>query len=207
MKRSLLSLLMIVCCAVVSWADSPLTSTDFHEAYAEHPMVVMAGDFVTGAIFSEGDLPEPMVKFLTDNKSPIDIRLAVVNKMGWDAAWAMQLVQQTVMGKCKAKDETQLAKKADAASLILYAYAKAMGDYFNVNDARELAHEAVRKNNGKSFTIDLIASLIDAQWCSDNDIYHMYTVVNDVINEYGDHQDMRTEAVNIIMDYMGLYTE
>ena len=207
MKRLFFSLLLTVAFAMVSWADSPLTSTDFHEAYAEHPMVVMAGDFVTGAIFSEGDLPEPMVKFLTDKKSPIDIRLAVVNKMGWEAGWAMPLVQLAVMRKCKAKDETQLAKKADAASLILYAYAKALGDYFDVNDARMIAHEAVRKNGGKSFTIDFIASLIDAQWCLDNDISHLYPVVYEVINEYGDRQDMRTQAVNIVMEYIQLYAE
>ena len=206
MQRLAVVVLMMAGC-VAAWADSPLTSTDFSAAYADHPMVEMAGDFVIGAIFSEGDLPAPMAKFLTDKKSPIDVRLAMINKMGWDAAWAMELVEQCIMKNCKAKDEQQLVKKADAGALIVYAYAKAMGDYFNVVDAQAIAHEAVKKNKGKSFSIDFVASLIDAQWCLDNDIEHLYGVVYEVINEYGDRQDMRTEAVNIVMDYIGLYTE
>ena len=52
-----------------------------------------------------------------------------------------------------------------------------------------------------------MASLIDAQWCLDNDLEHLYNVVYKVINEYGDRQDMRTQAVNIVMDYISLYGE
>ena len=203
MQRLAVVVLMMAGC-VAAWADSPLTSTDFSAAYADHPMVEMAGDFVIGAIFSEGDLPEPMVKFLTDKKSPIDVRLAMINKMGWEAAWAMELVEQCIIKKCKASDEVQLMKKADAGALIVYAYAKALGGYFNVVDAQAIAHEAVKKNKGKSFSIDFVASLIDAQWCLDNDLEHLYGVVYKVINEYGDHQDMRPQAVNIVMDYIGL---
>ena len=163
MQRLAVVVLMMAGC-VAAWADSPLTSTDFSAAYADHPMVEMAGD-------------------------------------------SMELVEQCIMKNCKAKDEQQLVKKADAGALIVYAYAKAMGDYFNVVDAQAIAHEAVKKNKGKSFSIDFVASLIDAQWCLDNDIEHLYGVVYEVINEYGDRQDMRTEAVNIVMDYIGLYTE
>ncbi|MBR6283927.1 MAG: hypothetical protein IKR25_06515 [Muribaculaceae bacterium] len=205
-KRLLLVVATLLTC-VVAWADSPLTSTDFAQAYDDHPMVQMASDFVVGAIFSEGDLPAPMVKFLTDKKSPIDVRLAVVNKMGWEAGWAMTLVKQCMISHCKARDEEQLMKKGDAATLIIYAYAKSLEDYFNVTDARTIAHEAVKKNKGKSFSIDFIASLIDSQYNFDNDMENIYSVVSNVINEYGDKQDMRTQAVNIVMDYISLYAE
>ena len=41
MKR-LLSLITLLLAFTAGWADSPLTSTHFAEAYSDHPMVQMA---------------------------------------------------------------------------------------------------------------------------------------------------------------------
>ena len=47
--------------SMAMWADSPLTSTDFNQAYAEHPMVQMA------AVIEPGDfIPTSLLDFLSN---------------------------------------------------------------------------------------------------------------------------------------------
>jgi hypothetical protein len=63
---------------MLSWADSPLTSTNFSDAYADEPMVVMAGEHGLG-----DRIPTELLSFLADKKAPVDVRLAVVNRLTW----------------------------------------------------------------------------------------------------------------------------
>ena len=60
------------------WADSPLTSTHFADAYSDHPMVQMADQMM------QNDIPTTLLNFLADKNSPVDVRLAVINKIGWN---------------------------------------------------------------------------------------------------------------------------
>ena len=81
MKRLFTALLLTLSWALM-WADSPLTSTDFAENYKDHPMVQMALNL-------HGDDADPYVPvsildFLANKKSPIDVRLAVINAISWN---------------------------------------------------------------------------------------------------------------------------
>ena len=185
----------------VCWADSPLTSTHFSDAYSDHPMVQMACQEM------QYDIPTTLLNFLADKKSPVDVRLAVVNKIGWnfDGTTMGQQLGEYLMGRNKVKNEKRLIKKLDAGTLAVYAYAKAMSNYFDVTAASEMGHQAVKKNKDKSFSVALISALIDAQVYLDTDWSKIYPALANVLHDGSLKLDMRQEAIDNIMDYINLY--
>ena len=185
------------------WADSPLTSTHFADAYSDHPMVQMADQMM------QNDIPTTLLNFLADKNSPVDVRLAVINKIGWnfDGTTVGAQLGEYLMGRYGAKSEKKLVKKLDAGTLAVYAYAKAMSNYFDVTAASELGHQAVKKNKNKSVSVALISALIDAQIYLDSDWGMIYKIVADVLHDGSLNLDMRQEAIDNIMDYINLYNE
>ncbi len=186
-----------------AWADSPLTSTHFCAAYDEHPMVQMACEEM------QNNIPTTLLNFLADEHQPVDVRLAVINKLGWNFDGTTLGVQlgEYLMGRYGVKTEKKLLKKIDAKTLAVYAYAKAMSNYFDVKAASELGHLAVKKDKDKSFSVAMISALIDAQIYLDSDWSMVYKVVADVLHDGSLHLDMRQEAIDNIMDYINLYNE
>ena len=202
MKRLLTAIAMMLA-FTAGWADSPLTSTHFADAYSDHPMVQMADQMM------QNDIPTTLLNFLADKNSPVDVRLAVINKIGWnfDGTTVGAQLGEYLMGRYGAKSEKKLVKKLDAGTLAVYAYAKAMSNYFDVTAASELGHQAVKKNKNKSFSVTLISALIDAQIYLDSDWGMIYKVVSDVLHDGSLNLDMRQEAIDNIMDYINLYNE
>ena len=186
------------------WADSPLTSTHFAENYNDQSMVKLAQTLSND---SDTDIPVSMLNYLADKKSPIDVRLAVINAIGWNfnGKTSGQQLYDYLSTRYKAKTVNKLAKKLDAGTLAVYAYALAMSNYFEVEDAQDLAHKAVKKDKSKSFSVAFIASLIDAQVHLDGDWGMVYKVVNDVLHDGSLHLDMRQEAIDSVMEYIGEY--
>ena len=204
MKRMISAVTLKTMRCAALWADSPLTSTAFNNAYAELPMVEMTADLKPGDF-----LPTSMLDFLADKDAPVDVRVAVINGIGWDFNGhdcASQL-SQYLMKRHKVKTIDQLVKKLDAKTLCVYAYAKAMSNYFEVDEAARLAHEAVKKDKGHSFTVAFIAALIDAQVYMDSDWCMVYKVVADVAHDGSLKLDMRQSAIDIVMEYINLYKE
>ena len=200
MKRLFIALALTMLWSVC-WADSPLTSTHFSDAYSDHPMVQMACQEM------QYDIPTTLLNFLADEKSPVDVRLAVVNKIGWnfDGTTMGQQLGEYLMGRNKVKNEKKLIKKLDAGTLAVYAYAKAMSNYFDVTAASEMGHQAVKKNKDKSFSVALISALIDAQVYLDTDWSMIYSALANVLHDGSLKLDMRQEAIDSIMDYINLY--
>lgn len=188
----------------VCWADSPLTSTHFANAYADHPMVTMARNM---ANTSDAIVPAALLDFLADDSQPTDVRLAVVNQIGWNSEGKTsgEQLKQHLMKKLNVKTERKMAKKLDASTLAVYAYAKAMSDYFDVKAARHLAHKAVRNNTTHSYSVAMASALIDAQYYLDNDISKLYNAVNKVNKNKSLKRDMSQQAIDIIMEYINLY--
>ena len=202
MKRLLTAIALMLTFAV-SWADSPLTSTHFADAYSDHEMVQMANELM------QNDIPTTLLNFLADKQQPVDVRLAVINKIGWnfDGTSMGEQLSQYLMGRYKAQNEKKLVKKLDAGTLAVYAYAKAMSNYFDVKAASELGHQAVKKNKNKSFSVAMASALIDAQVYLDSDWSMVYKVVADVLHDGSLHLDMRQEAIDNIMEYINQYNE
>ena len=202
MKKLIAVAAMVMMTWLAGWADSPLTSTHFSQAYSEDVMVQMATD-------AQGDIPTTLLNYLANPKAPIDVRLAAVNQLGWSfegQSTGDQLLQY-LMGRYKCKNVDKLAKKLDAGTLAVYAYAKAMSNYFDVNEASRLAHMAVKKDKSHSFSVAMISALIDAQIYLDNDWSKIYPVVAGVTNNGALRLDMRQEAIDNIMEYINLYQE
>ena len=200
MKR-LLTTIALLMAFTAAWADSPLTSTHFAEAYSDHPMVQMACEEM------QGNIPTTLLNFLANKHEPVDVRLAVINKLGWnfDGTSIDAQLDEYLMGRYGAKNEKKLIKKLDAGTLAVYAYAKAMSDYFDVTAACELGHQAVKKNKNKSFSVAMASALIDAQHYMDSDWSMVYKVVADVVHDGSLHLDMRQKAIDNIMEYINLY--
>ena len=203
MKRILTAILFTLSWAFM-WADSPLTSTNFAENYNDHPMVQMALNLSDD---SDTNIPVSMLDFLADKKSPIDVRLAVINAISWNfnGKTSGQQLFEYLSKRYKAQTADKIAKKVDAGTLAVYAYALAMSNYFEVEEAQKLAHKAVKKDKSKSFSVAFITSLIDAQIYLDSDWSMVYKVVNDVLHDGSLHLDMRQEAIDSVMDYIGEY--
>ena len=96
--------------------------------------------------------------------------------------------------------------EASADILICYAYLMAMDDYFDVEKALSYAKKAKAKND-KSYTIQIITALIEAQriirnkeaWCD------IYNFTNDVRENKALTIDIKQEAIDIIFKYMDGY--
>ena len=202
MKR-LLTAIALMLAFTAGRADSPLTSTHFADAYSDHPMVQMADEMM------QHDMPTTLLNFLANKNEPVDVRLAVINKIGWnfDGTTVGAQLCEYLMGRYGAKDEKKLVKKLDAGTLAVYAYAKAMSNYFDVKAASELGHQAVKKNKNKSFSVAMASALIDAQVYLDSDWGMVYKVVADVLHDGSLHLDMRQEAIDKIMEYINMYNE
>ena len=202
MKR-LLTAITLMLAFTAGWADSPLTSTYFADAYADHPMVQMASEDM------QGDIPTTLLNFLADKDAPVDVRLAVINKLGWNFDGTSMGAQlgEYLMTRFNVKNEKKLVKKLDAKTLAVYAYAKAMSNYFDVTAASQMGHEAVKKNKDKSFSVAFISSLIDSQVYLDSDWSMVHRVVANVLNDGSLRLDMRQEAIDCVMEYINLYKE
>ena len=186
---------------MASWADSPLNSTDFYEAYSDHPMVVMAGEHGLGDV-----IPTELMKFLSDKKAPIDVRLAVVNRLTWFSETNdFRQFENYLIKRYKAKDRWKLQKKLDASTLAVYAYAMAVSNRYDLEEACDLAHQAVEKDKEHSFSVSMACALIDAQVHFYDSWSKIYPTVAAVVNDGTLKRDMRQSAVDIIMEYIGLY--
>ena len=74
--RIIACLIALICfSAQRAAADSPLTSTDFHQAYADEPIV---------AQIVQGRTPsDDTWAYLAAPDNPVAVKMAIINKIGW----------------------------------------------------------------------------------------------------------------------------
>lgn len=201
MKRLFIICIFFVSCCMLSWADSPLTSTNFSDAYADEPMVVLAGEHGLG-----DRIPVELLSFLADKKAPVDVRLAVVNRLTWFSETNdFTQFENYLIKRFKAKDRWKLQKKLDASTLAVYAYAMAVSNRSDLQEASDLVHYALEKDKEHSFSVAMACALIEAQVHFDNNWSMIYPTVAAVVNDGTLKRDMRQKAIDIIMEYIGLY--
>lgn len=181
------------------FADSPLTSTNFSEAYADSKIVELAST-------TEGILTIELMDYLNQSMHPIELKMAVINEIGWsfNGHNNADLFIEYLQEKYGFKDKDEFLQQASADLLISMAYLKAMDNYFNVEEAVVYAKEAKSKNK-ESYTINIICALIEAQNAFDTDWNEVYNKTNEVRNNRSLNRDMKEDAVKIIFDYMDLY--
>jgi hypothetical protein len=191
--------------SVVS-ADSPLTSTTFHEAYSDLPEVA---DHVGAPMDRE------IYEMLRSDEYPLDVKVAIINAMGWNfdgQSNAETFMEYYMADEGKAVVDTDYMSDED---LLMLAYMVSMDDYFNMSPIEpgaegvlgmsgvELA-EAAAERVPDDFTVRMISALILAQEAMDYDWGQVFSIVDFVMKE-ALVRNMREEAIDIIMNYIGLY--
>jgi hypothetical protein len=202
-KMKKLFLILILTLTINSvFADSPLTSTDFHKAYMDVPMVQKA-------YTSKGIITNEMMEYISDDANPLDIKLAIINAFGWDHNGMMisKMFFMYVMNKKKYQTDfggeySAFKWYATRDELICYSYMKALDNYFDVVDAFEMAGEALRKYPD-SFAVNMIYNLIKAQGLT---AFGESCYASKLFLTLKDNpklkMDMRKESMSYIFDYM-----
>lgn len=196
MKKIVITAVFILACFHI-YADSPITSTDFHEAYSDIEIVKE-----TGAVLNKKHFD-----YFSSN-NPIEYKVAIINKCSWniDGKNNYSSYLNFLQKKYKQKDESILFNKCSADELLCLAYIKAMDNYFDVKKAMKVSRKALLKNQN-SYTFYIIDALIHAQDAMDSDWCMVYLLVNSVRQNKGIKSDMREKAKKIIFEYMDLYKD
>jgi hypothetical protein len=178
------------------FADSPLTSTDISNAYKDSRIVQLAAT-------TDGVLNDELMNYLFDSKNPIELKIALINKLGWNFDGKSN---SKVFYEYLKKNNLKDINEASADILICYAYLKALDNYFDVEEAIIFAQKAKLKNN-KSYTINIICAVIEAQKAMDTDWCEVYKLTNNVRLNGTLIKDMKEEALNSIFEYTDGYRE
>lgn len=199
LKKLGLAICVLVFLSITAFADSPLTSTDFSNAYSGEPIVIAASN-------TNGVLTNELMDYLTGKNNPVDLKMAVINKLGWNISGKnnSQIFMNYLMKKYRFNNAEKFPKKAKGDDLLAMAYLKALDDYFKVDAAVELAEKALKKNK-KSRTYNLIAGLIKAQKAFDDNWCEVFQITDRVRKNEKLKNDIKPEAVKIIYDYMDIY--
>ena len=110
-------------------ADSPLTSTPFYEAYLDVPIIYEA--------YSERIITKKMMEFLCDSEQKIELKVALVNALGWSVDGKNYAKR---FKKYLSQKYQKLQKKVSLSDytgdeLLCLGYMTAMCDYFNPKKA------------------------------------------------------------------------
>ena len=194
-------LVFVLACSAVAFADSPLTSTEFSKAYSDEKIVIAASQ-------TSGVLTKELMEYLVDSKKPIDVKMAVINRLGWDFNGKnnSQIFLDFILKKYNYADVTEASEKAKADVILCFAYLKAMDNYFDVSEALEISKIAVSKNP-QSRTFNLIAGLIQAQNVMGRSFCEVYQITDNIRNNSDLKDDLKPEAVSIIYEYMDIYKD
>jgi hypothetical protein len=180
-------------------ADSPLTSTDFYKAYEKLSIIELAST-------SKGLLNEKLISYLADKNNPIDVKTALINRLGWNIKGKSNATVfiKFLKAKYKYKNEEALKNGLSASDLISIAYLKAMDDYFDVKEALVYATLALARNP-KGYTINIIQSLIASQAFVMKNYCQVFKMVDKVRANQNLTIDFKKEASEIIFQYIDGY--
>jgi hypothetical protein len=197
MKKLFLSFLCF-CTFQTAFADSPLTYTDFYKAYTDVPMVQQA-------LESKGRISVAMLSYLVNDTNPLDVKLAVINAIGWNHKGTINsttFLNYVVKTKKYKAESISFNWYATSDELICYAYFRAMDNYFDVIYANEIAELALKKNPN-SFSVNMIVRLIKAQGLNLlNEDCFGYAQFNTLKTNTQLQLDMRKDAEKYIFEYM-----
>ena len=215
MKKLFFSFILVFLSILQVYADSPLTSTDFYRAYLDIPVVKKAAD-------NPGKLTKDMMEYLYDDKNPLDIRIALINALGWSIdglstmkdyiEYCFDLNIDKVDFGYLEDEEAQVKSNfviehATCEQLAILVYLQAMSNYFDTQNNYAFWEYAMQTPliNKQSFMLPM--GLVLAQTALDmGDWGNIYPAMNFYLFS-PEIQDVRPEAIKIIMDYINGYKE
>ena len=111
--RIIACLIALICfSAQRAAADSPLTSTNFHQAYADEPIVAQV---------EKGRTPSDEVwAYLAAPDNPVAVKMAIINKIGWafegKNSYQLFLSYLKRQGICKREKDLYQKRRATCCS-------------------------------------------------------------------------------------------
>jgi hypothetical protein len=181
------------------FADSPITSTSFYSAYAEYDIVNKAHEV--------GVINESIANYLLCDTVAIDVKAAIINALSWnfDGKQNASLLMPYIQKKYKVSGDINF-KKLSADDVFCLGYLTIMDNYFQPDKALKLLTIA-RDKKPKSYTINIILALVEAQKAMDTDFCRVFKICEEVRTNYSLTQDMKMDALNIIFGYIADYKE
>lgn len=179
-------------------ADSPLTSADFHQAYADLPQVRRAA--------ATGVLDEALADYLLSPGTSYDEVAAVVNALGWNVGGKDNHLR--LLRRLEATDPQgyRRFREGRGSTRVLFAvgYLWAMDDYFDTRRAETLLAQA-RRQSPEFFAIALVHALVVAQSKEVEDWCEVFRGPRATLANYPHGLEMRRTAVDIVLAYTDLY--
>lgn len=181
-----------------SYADSPITATDFYEAYKDVKMVQRA--------HLEGVMGVEIAEYLSSPENPVDHKAAVINALSWRFEGKNNAELYTYyLGLLYHMPVVELNTDfLSADEIFCLGYLIAMDDYFHPENAIILLEEAYKAAND-SFTVSAVLALAKAQIAFEQDWCEAWKIIERVLQNADLKQDLRPEAKKIIVNYMILY--
>ncbi|MFC4102322.1 copper amine oxidase N-terminal domain-containing protein [Paenibacillus xanthanilyticus] len=178
----------------IARADSPLTSTDFHEAYANVAKVSEA---------RKNGLTKNVAAFLASEKTALAEKAAAVHAIYAGAgAWEERDLASQYVKLAYGKALSSLGTKTlRPDEVFVVGYLKAM-DHYLAPDTAWLA--AAQDAMPDSLTAALIYALAQSQGQPDSSLYG-WCAIERVLNDSSLKKDMRQDAIYRIKNYMMLY--
>ena len=197
MKKLIILFLLI---SQHTFADSPLTSTDFYKAYLDIPLIQKTAN-------SKGVLTDEVFEYLS-SKNSLDKKVALINALKWDFDGKNNSVLyiKKLLVLHKNYTLTNFYQKATPEELLCYGYLKAMDDYFDVKRASVFTSRAQKLNPG-SYTIAVINHLITAQMTDRNNWCEIFSGFDTIKQNKLIKVDFRTKASGIIYEYLKNYKD
>lgn len=201
MRNSLMAVISwIILCALFCFqpaiADSPVTSTDFYRAYMDLDIVKYAKD--------KGIMDNKIAEFLHKDSTPIDQKAAVINALSWDVELKnnaevyqnyLHSVSPAVAGRFY----------PEASDQFCLGYLTLMDDYREPQNAIAILQGAAKRIND-SFTVAIVLAIAKSQQAvSDDDWDKVSQYAAEVKNNKALKDDMRSEARDIIFNYLEMY--
>ena len=197
--------LLIYCLFFLSvvTADSPITSTDFYEAYLHISEVEEANKV--------GVLSDKIAQYLLDSENSLDKKAAVINALSWDFDRKINafLFKRHLKAKYQIKDDIDsLVKVMNDEELFCLGYLTVMDNYFDPEKSL-IYFESASSSIRESYTFQIINALIKTQslikdqdkWC------RIWTTINAVETNKELKVDMNTGGRKIILDYIKIYKD
>ena len=184
-------------------ADSPITSTDFYEAYLHISEVEEANKV--------GVLSDKIAQYLLDSENSLDKKAAVINALSWDFDRKINafLFKRYLNAKYQVKDDIDsLVKVMNDEELFCLGYMTVMDNYFDPEKSL-IYFDSTGSSIRESYTFQIINALIKTQsliedqnkWC------RIWTTINAVETNKELKVDMNTGGRKIILDYIKIYKD
>jgi hypothetical protein len=183
-----------------NYADSPITFTDFSEAYLDVEIVRKAK--------SEGVINQEIADYLLSPANSMDIKAAVINALSWkfEGKNNAELYSKFLELWYKKTNQKWNIEKATAGELFCLGYLTAMDDYFHPEKAILFLKRAYQEKKD-SFTVSIVLAIAEAQKVMDSDRCQVWELTDRVLKDKELKQDMRADGKKIIIDYMALYKD